>query len=206
MRPLLTVLLFVATAGAQAAVVTFEELAAIPPVVGPTGVYSVTSGDYVFSTIEDPYFALAVPDDGPTGNYLRLYSYPSSAASLRFSHISGQAFALQSFDLWVPYTGSINISGHDNFGNEIATVSVSANEWANFTFNEDWGFVYSVEISQPWFEICDPLWPLNCTYTSAPVNLDNVVANVVPVPAAVWLLGSALVGLGRFKRQQSFQA
>jgi len=36
---------------------------------------------------------------------------------------------------------------------------------------------------------------------SAPYDLDNIVMSVVPVPAAVWLFGSALAGMGWFRRR-----
>lgn len=35
------------------------------------------------------------------------------------------------------------------------------------------------------------------------ITVDNVNANVVPIPAAVWLFGSALAGLGWLKRKQT---
>ena len=34
------------------------------------------------------------------------------------------------------------------------------------------------------------------------IVLDNVAVNVVPIPAAAWLFGSALLGLGWFRRKQ----
>jgi len=39
------------------------------------------------------------------------------------------------------------------------------------------------------------------TTYDAPYDLDNIVMNVVPVPAAVWLFGSALAGLFAWKRR-----
>jgi hypothetical protein len=33
--------------------------------------------------------------------------------------------------------------------------------------------------------------------------LDNIAVSTVPVPAAVWLFGSALMGLGWFRRKQA---
>ncbi len=35
------------------------------------------------------------------------------------------------------------------------------------------------------------------------MTIDNVNASVVPIPAAVWLFGSALAGLGWFRRRQT---
>ena len=40
-------------------------------------------------------------------------------------------------------------------------------------------------------------------YGYATVELDNVVVSAVPIPAAVWLFGSALAGLGWLKRKQT---
>ena len=36
-----------------------------------------------------------------------------------------------------------------------------------------------------------------------PLAIDNVMVSAVPVPAAVWLFGSALAGLGWMRRKQS---
>lgn len=38
------------------------------------------------------------------------------------------------------------------------------------------------------------------TYFGGRVEIDNVVLNVVPIPAAVWLFGSALAGLAGYRR------
>jgi hypothetical protein len=37
----------------------------------------------------------------------------------------------------------------------------------------------------------------------APVYLDDIVVSAVPIPAAVWLFGSALAGLGWMRRKQT---
>ena len=39
---------------------------------------------------------------------------------------------------------------------------------------------------------------------AVPYELDNVVVNAVPIPAAVWLFSSALAGLGWMRRKQTF--
>jgi hypothetical protein len=38
---------------------------------------------------------------------------------------------------------------------------------------------------------------------SATAEIDNIVVSAVPIPAAMWLFGSALAGLGWLKRKQS---
>ncbi len=37
---------------------------------------------------------------------------------------------------------------------------------------------------------------------SAPFDLDNIIASVVPIPAAAWLFGSGIAMLGWFRRKQ----
>jgi hypothetical protein len=43
----------------------------------------------------------------------------------------------------------------------------------------------------------------DCCEVFGSLAVDNVTVNVVPLPAAVWLFGSALAGLGWIRRKQS---
>jgi hypothetical protein len=41
----------------------------------------------------------------------------------------------------------------------------------------------------------------NVSFDTLSITVDNINATVVPVPAAVWLFGSALAGLGWLRRK-----
>jgi hypothetical protein len=205
MRLVQVLLLFFSSASLQAAVVTFEDLAPIPPVL-PGNLFSVSSGGYVFSTQEDSdgLNGLAIQDDGPTGNFLQLYTFPELwGPTLEITHSSGQAFELVSLDIgtipdWLVSDASIR--GYDSIGNEIAAAELFdyTSGWVSYVFDDDWNAVHRVVLERP---------VVNCSFCPIPqyadLFLDNLTVNVVPIPAAVWLFGSALAGLGWFRRRQT---
>ena len=61
--------------------------------------------------------------------------------------------------------------------------------WRTVTFDSSWTGIASLELGN------------TITYPEiAYGGYDNIVVDVVPIPAAVWLFGSALVGLGWLTR------
>jgi hypothetical protein len=99
----------------------------------------------------------------------------------------------------------MEVTGFDQLWNEVASltivppdgIDVSTEDWTNVIFDNSWGAVTSVKIEGQSVS----------SQISYPViynpSIDNFSASVVPVPAAVWLFGSALAGLGWLKRKQS---
>jgi hypothetical protein len=193
---------------ANAATVTFED---ITP-TGPCGIAplpcmdSITTAEgFVFSHTggSDGYETVYVAADGPDGNYLKTNFDPQYGASLRITHESGQAFDLHSVDTVIP-TGPpgwefdfVDVSGYDEANNLVVFEHFTSltTGWNTVVFDESWDSVHSVEIFEYYF----------CTFdcASIPNSIDNFSANVVPIPAAVWLFGSALAGLGWLRRKQT---
>ncbi|MCP3908411.1 MAG: VPLPA-CTERM sorting domain-containing protein [Oceanicoccus sp.] len=104
-----------------------------------------------------------------------------------FSRTDNSAFALLDLDI-LQCQGACTIWGGINGGSSISTTNVNdlgTGDWLNLSSAEVYG---GTQISPP------------ITYA---LDVDNiVVASAVPVPAAVWLFGSALAGLGRMRRKQ----
>ena len=114
--------------------------------------------------------------------------------SVSFYQASGGAFDLISFDMLF-ITGNTNadmlLQGQRGDGSVVnLQVLGSASE------GEIWETVFlSGQLNN--------LTSITFTNFSRPVQLDNIVVQAVPVPAAVWLFGSALAGLGWLRRKQT---
>ena len=86
-------------------------------------------------------------------------------------------------------TGSIQLSAYDSLGaydlngdplSPLASVILSAEtDWQTYNFDSSWENASYVLM-----------------WTSGNVSIDNISTTVVPIPAAAWLFGSALAGLG----------
>ncbi|MGI9308808.1 MAG: VPLPA-CTERM sorting domain-containing protein [Gammaproteobacteria bacterium] len=107
--------------------------------------------------------------------------------------ISGDSFDLVSADVvsvW-PYFGpdSISVVGFYAGGGQINTVLNLDSDSTNFAFGAGWTGLLAVEFG--------------LSSIDNAITLDNIVVSYVPVPAAVWLFGSALAGLGFVKRRKA---
>lgn len=103
--------------------------------------------------------------------------------------ISGDEFNLGSLDILVgSLFPSASITGVYAGGGNISR-SVSTAGWQTEAFGAAWNGLDSLSIS------------MNSASGVDVLGLDNFTATVVPVPAAVWLFGSALAGLGWMRRR-----
>jgi hypothetical protein len=104
-------------------------------------------------------------------------------AAVEFSRTDNNPFALLDLDI-LQCSGTCTIWGSINGGGSISTSDVNTlgtGDWLNLNYVEIFG--------------------TQMTYN---LDVDNiVVAAAVPVPAAVWLFGSALAGLGWMRRKQT---
>ncbi|MGI9291504.1 MAG: VPLPA-CTERM sorting domain-containing protein [Gammaproteobacteria bacterium] len=203
---LIVSLLLLAGAAANAATVTFENM----PLNDSCGfnpipcLQSITTPEgFVFSHTNTDGFGyeeVRVVSSSNDGNYLTTFFDPSyGGTDLRITHEYGSAFDLQSLDTtYSSQAGYVSIRGYDEFDNQVAyeyLTSLSSN-WVNLSFDDSWNAVHSVVIEGGYF----------CAFSNCvgiPNGVDNFTASVVPIPAAAWLFGSALAGLGFIKRKQT---
>ena len=123
--------------------------------------------------------------------------YPPDLTPLLMRQSSGLAFSLVSADIdFCSFTfscsaGPSTITGYDSSGQIVAQQTTPGvfGTWTTVTFDDAWSNVHAVTFS------------LNVSQVGTiGVALDNIVVDVVPIPAAVWLFGSALLGLGWLRR------
>jgi len=137
---------------------------------------------------------------GPGGEVLRLLSAPA----ISMVRSDGALFDLLSMDAFLSndsescgagacYGDSVTISAWDQNDNLIAQRLVNRSEPTTVVFDTSW-----IGIARLTYNAQD------CLAGACEGAIDNIQVNVVPIPAAVWLFGSALAGLGWIKRKQTF--
>ncbi len=104
----------------------------------------------------------------------------------------GADFHLESLEIaWnTSFVGEATILGLYGGGGSISR-SVTSTAWHLETFDSQWQNLSGVVIT------------IDGLYYSDAVSIDNFTANVIPIPAAVWLFGSGLSLLGWFRRRQT---
>jgi hypothetical protein len=186
MRNALGLILLFSLGSAQAAPVTidFEEFA--------VGYYdSLTSGDYVMDasyscdSSQAPLCAAQVTSE----KTFRIYGEPNFFpvfADFNMKRSDGGAFAVHSMDSILGYGGD-RIHGTTAAGDFISgdVVDLGQGDWLNLV-------KFRYRISYP-----------SATPVPAIIEIDNIVVSAVPIPAAVWLFGSALAGLGWMRRRKT---
>jgi hypothetical protein len=101
------------------------------------------------------------------------------------------SFEASVFNNYGSVNGPLSITGNYAAGGNIqAEINLADDSWNTFIMNDQWTDLISLELHGD---------DLN-TYD---IGIDNVVVNTIPIPAAVWLFGSALAGLGWFRRRQT---
>ena len=170
---IMTTMLFLVANWAQAATVSLDFKEFLP---------GETSHEFVGTT----EYLIPLADENPP------YDYYSSLGSITIERSDGQNFSLLSMDYGSDAVITIqNIFGYDSGGSIVATAGLYPGD--EFIFGTDnWLDVSSVVITG-----VDP-----SDYLGGEFWVTTVVAgNVVPIPAAAWLFGSALVGLGWLRRR-----
>jgi len=192
---LLAALILVWAGSASAATIDFEEFN-----LGDGGgsIYDspiLTSQGYEFSGNGVPYQSAEVISGTNTGGTNAYGGYASGfgqdglnfSASVHMERTDGSAFAIHSLDMFLDsdvdgFTSLRGVlAGYSGVAN--LAVPVGTGDWLNLQylelFAEGNGFGYGY----------------------ATVEIDNIVVSAVPIPAAVWLFGSALAGLGWIRRK-----
>jgi len=181
MRSLIIIMLLLGSTAANAAGVTvdFDELPAMFPVS------TFDSKGYRF-TQGSAGFVLGT-NFGTSGSGGLAISGAGSTMTL----LGGGTFALQSFDMRT-FSGleeDIVITGYFESGEQITrNLTITGSYAVDYELEDVWQGLVSLQFD---------------TAGSSSVYTDNIVTNAVPVPAAVWLFGSALAGLGWLKRKQT---
>jgi hypothetical protein len=182
MRAILFLLLFVST-NALATTIDFEAQTR-GNILAP----AFTVGEFQVSFVGDfqvydgnSSWAIA----GLPGNEL---SWNQNAGNIGLARADGAAFSLDAVDFGSWGSGNdLAVVGYLAAGGTLQFDMVSGGELSTVNFSQAWAGLTSVEFIA----------------VGAPGVLDNIVVNAVPVPAAVWLFGSALAGLGWFRRRKT---
>jgi hypothetical protein len=119
---------------------------------------------------------------------------PFTNAGFTIETVGGQVLSLSSFDIGFAF-GDIKpfvIEGYQSGG-----IVISQN------FDSVGGTFFDTVIMGPGWENLDSISFTMTALDPTPVVFDNIVVSAVPVPAAVWLFGSALAGLGWLRRKQT---
>ena len=192
MRHALGVILLLVIGSAQAATVTID-------FEGLSGPGPVESQGFIFS---------GETTDGGTGLLDGSTAFGAPNDITVMEHSAGQQFQLHSLDLgyialWQLspqyWTGTIQLSGYYAAGGSVqAEFSLLSTTKINAVLGAEWAELERVEVSvlgDDCFDYC----PRDIVVTP----IDNLVVTAVPIPAAVWLFGSALAGLGWMRRKQT---
>jgi hypothetical protein len=213
MRPLLIVITLLFSIVTQATTVTidFEDVAG----VGQSSPFPATlyTQDYALEHSTPPpgyessfpayvgssdYGNPPAPDGGEVLNFCAdaFCGYDSSnSPAFTLSHSSNIAFDLFSVDFSNNYSGlELYVTGFYSGGGTVqASVMADGINWQTLTFGSEWTGLDRVEF----------LTPVSTEIVGNSAAIDNIVVSAVPVPAAVWLFGSALAGLGWMRRKQA---
>jgi hypothetical protein len=112
-----------------------------------------------------------------------------SYGEVELTQVGGGAFTLHSIDLAeLGSSGATSVTFLSNKGHS-QTFNLDENRYGAETFYFD--SVFERVTSVIWIQE-DPFH-----------QFDNIVVTAVPIPAAVWLFGSALAGLGWMRRKQA---
>ena len=197
-----TLFLTAIPAFAGAAVIDFEELTA------KTYTNTVSSKGYVFaSSIEPGALQVNSSDGGPLGalpgsqSLTWCSSFCGGIHTLSLSAINGQNFSLTSLDYsqnkYQSGGGLVNMSmwveayrGGNLMANLEAQVFSSEWVWTELLFDAAFSDIDTIKF-----------YTTNSGYFNDFV-LDNIQVSNVPIPAATWLFGSALIGLAGIKRKK----
>jgi hypothetical protein len=125
--------------------------------------------------------------------------------ALEVTHSSGNLFNLKSLDMFITehnfnpaevFYSEYHLQAFDSNNQLLAEMEIAGgaiSEWQSLIFDDTWSGIHTLVID-----------PSSVTtgfgaFTGA-MNFDNFAANVVPIPAAIWLFGSALAGLAGLRR------
>ncbi len=179
---------------AQAANITidFEQFSGVVVDLQPVGTGIALNDGFVMSASGTIWLTEA---NGPSPRSIDIVlNSPGGTGDVTFSKADGSAFSLLSFDYafagpgnW-PMTLSAVKAGGEVVSLDPGLIALD-NSYATYTASSLFTDIVSLNF------LGDGDGP--------PMALDNINVSTVPVPAAVWLFGSALAGLGWLRRKQT---
>lgn len=192
MRTILTIVGLLFGLSAQAAVIDFEEFAPVERFT-PVGVDTLNVDPGFVLNKSGSGFLLWDSTVGSGNESSDVQIIAQDGAAVSFSEVSGSAFDLVSFDMLFigGNTDADLLLRGDRGDGSVIELQI----FGSASQGEIWETV-------PLSGQLTNLTSITFTNFSRPVQLDNIVLQTVPVPAAVWLFGSALAGLGWMRRKQ----
>jgi len=175
-RIFFVLLFFSSVSIAAPVVVDFDEIAEQFPG------FSVESNGFLFESGTGYSFILSADSKGLAFGLGGPYT---------MTQVHGAVFDFLSLDIGkCPncWTARVDITGHFAEGGSIETSLQTGEFLETFAFSSEWVGLERVE------------------FFSDSILIDNVALNVVPIPAAAWLFGSALAGLAGFRRYRGAPA
>jgi hypothetical protein len=202
MRQFFFTLLLLASTSAYSSTVTIDFSGATEGGIGLGATVSEPNG---FTFTNTGAFILCTGDSIcplPRGETLGLFGAGGSM-TVDMEQDDGTAFDLLQLDVLYEfgfcqfgecYEETVQFAAYDQFDVLIAQKTANRNDGPTVTFDSGWQNIHRLV-----FTTQEPL-------TGNPESLgglDNIQVSVVPVPAAVWLFGSALAGLAWLRRKQT---
>jgi hypothetical protein len=127
---------------------------------------------------------------------------PETEVTLR--HGAGELFNLESVEI-APYGSgqgapAVTFIGLKASGALVSQTFITSGDiFAEYAFSDDFTRLQSVTIDQT--RAPHPIWPGEMLVP--PAAFDRFTASVIPLPPAVWLLGSGLLALAGLRRRRS---
>jgi hypothetical protein len=182
------VLFFFAVSGAQAATVLIDFDEVTPEYnPGPTAV-SISVVSKGFDFFASPTFSSGSETSvDSNGLYVDAECFafgPGCDAYVTMEAVNSSAFSILSIGTLSTLSNQVLYGRITGGASADLSMAIGTGDWLNLEF---FGVADSCQMFAP------------CGYHQ--VRLDDITVSAVPVPAAVWLFGSALAGLGWFRRR-----
>jgi hypothetical protein len=137
---------------------------------------------------------------GSTGLFL------NSSLNVFLGRNDDQRFTLESIELAFsrnddpyPESSTVTFYARDCLADEFCGSTISQ----SFTLYKDDPYLFkSFELDSRFADVLSVSWSVDGD-TDTKVQFDNIVVTAVPVPAAIWLFGSALAGMGWMRRRKT---
>jgi hypothetical protein len=188
--------LFVCSTAYSSTLIDFES----QPVDGwVSGVGPVIDNDFILDNVLE----MGIADWGGNKQVHWCTSEATCGANqpVTVSNINGYNFDLLSLDFAEVENstiGTFTFTGHLAAGGTVQTSIVNT----DIVYSDGTGSMVTVLFDSSWSGLSsfDIGYALGIGFDVAAI--DNIAVNVVPIPAAVWLFGSALAGLGWMRRKK----